>query len=66
MASRNSLYEDEHYPVEAVSPVEVLNELISANYLWQRDLTPLLGGESEGLPTNIHTRSPGAMVEVTA
>jgi HTH-type transcriptional regulator/antitoxin HigA len=39
-------YEDEHYPVEGVSPVEVLKELISANDLRQKDLAPLLGGES--------------------
>ena len=39
-------YEDEHYPVRAVSPVEVLMELMEANNLKQKDLAPLLGSES--------------------
>jgi HTH-type transcriptional regulator / antitoxin HigA len=39
-------YEDEHYPVRAASPVEVLAELMEANNLKQKDLAPLLGSES--------------------
>jgi HTH-type transcriptional regulator/antitoxin HigA len=39
-------YEDEHYPIAAVSPLKALKELISANDLRQKDLAPLLGGES--------------------
>ncbi|HTZ73917.1 MAG TPA: hypothetical protein VMB47_08350 [Candidatus Aquilonibacter sp.] len=39
-------YEDEHYPIEAVEPVEILKELMSANELRQKDLAPLLDGES--------------------
>jgi HTH-type transcriptional regulator/antitoxin HigA len=39
-------YEVEHYPIEAASPVEALRELIAANELRQKDLAPLLGGES--------------------
>lgn len=39
-------YEDEHYPVRATSPVEVLVELMEANNLKQKDLAPLLGSES--------------------
>jgi HTH-type transcriptional regulator / antitoxin HigA len=39
-------YEEEHYPIRAASPVEVLAELLAANNLRQRDLAPLLGSES--------------------
>lgn len=39
-------YEEEHYPIRAASPVEVLQELLSANDLRQKDLAPLLGTES--------------------
>ena len=39
-------YEDEHYPIRAASPVEVLVELMAANNLKQKDLAPLLGSES--------------------
>jgi HTH-type transcriptional regulator / antitoxin HigA len=39
-------YEEEHYPVRAASPVEVLAELIAVNDLKQKDLAPLLGSES--------------------
>jgi len=39
-------YEEEHYPVRAASPVEVLAELMAANNLKQKDLAPLLGTES--------------------
>ena len=39
-------YEEEHYPIRAASPVEVLQELVSANDLRQKDLAPLLGTES--------------------
>jgi len=39
-------YEEEHYPVRAASPVEVLEELMAANNLKQKDLAPLLGSES--------------------
>jgi HTH-type transcriptional regulator / antitoxin HigA len=39
-------YEEEHFPIRAVSPVEVLAELMAANKLKQKDLAPLLGSES--------------------
>lgn len=39
-------YEDEHYPVRAGSPVEVLRALMEANHLRQKDLVPFLGSES--------------------
>ena len=39
-------YEEEHFPIRAVSPVEVLAELMAANNLKQKDLAPLLGSES--------------------
>ncbi len=40
------VYEDEHYPIRAASPVEVLEELMEANNLKQKDLAPLFGSES--------------------
>ena len=39
-------YEEEHYPLRAASPVEVLAELMAANNLKQKDLAPLFGSES--------------------
>lgn len=39
-------YEEEHYPIRAISPVEVLAELMAANNLKQKDLAPLFGSES--------------------
>jgi HTH-type transcriptional regulator/antitoxin HigA len=39
-------FEEEHYPIRAVSPVEVLAELMVGNNLKQKDLAPLLGSES--------------------
>src|SRR5437879_3751178 len=39
-------YEEEHYPIRAASPVEVLLQLMEANNLKQKDLAPLLGSES--------------------
>jgi len=39
-------YESKHFPIEAASPREVLQELMEANNLRQKDLAPLLGGES--------------------
>jgi HTH-type transcriptional regulator/antitoxin HigA len=39
-------YEEEHYPVPSASPMEVLQELMSANGLRQKDLVPQLGSES--------------------
>ena len=39
-------YEEEHYPIPAASPAEVLQELLIANDLRQKDLAPLLGTES--------------------
>ena len=39
-------YEEEHHPIRAASPVEVLQELVAANNLRQKDLAPLLGSES--------------------
>ena len=39
-------YEEKHYPIHALSPVEVLTELMAANNLKQKDLAPLFGSES--------------------
>jgi len=39
-------YEEEHYPIRAASPVEVLAELMAVNNLKQKDLAPVLGSES--------------------
>jgi HTH-type transcriptional regulator/antitoxin HigA len=39
-------YEEEHYPIRVLSPVEVLAELMAANNLKQKDLAPLFGSES--------------------
>lgn len=39
-------YEEEHYPIHAASPAQVLQELVTANNLRQKDLAPLLGTES--------------------
>ena len=39
-------YEEEHYPIRAISPVEMLAELMAANNLKQKDLAPLFGSES--------------------
>ncbi|HTQ61232.1 MAG TPA: helix-turn-helix domain-containing protein [Candidatus Solibacter sp.] len=39
-------YEEEHYPIRAASPIEVLAELMTANNLKQKDLAPLFGSES--------------------
>jgi HTH-type transcriptional regulator/antitoxin HigA len=39
-------YEEEHFPIRAVSPVEVLAELMAANNLKQKDPALLLGSES--------------------
>jgi len=39
-------YEEEHYPIRAANPVEVLVELMEANNLKQKDLASLLGSES--------------------
>jgi HTH-type transcriptional regulator/antitoxin HigA len=39
-------YESKQFPVEAVSPKEVLAELMFANDLRQKDLAPIFGGES--------------------
>jgi len=39
-------YEKKQFPIRSASPVEVLQELISANDLRQRDLAPLFGSES--------------------
>ena len=39
-------YEEEHFPIRAASPVEVLVELMEANNLKQKDLAPFLGSES--------------------
>jgi HTH-type transcriptional regulator/antitoxin HigA len=41
-----SSYEEEHHPIQAASPIEVLQELLDANDLKQKDLAPLLGSES--------------------
>jgi len=39
-------YEEKLYPIRALSPVEVLTELMAANDLKQKDLAPLFGSES--------------------
>jgi HTH-type transcriptional regulator / antitoxin HigA len=39
-------YEEEHHTIRAASPVEVLQELVTANNLRQKDLAPQLGSES--------------------
>jgi HTH-type transcriptional regulator/antitoxin HigA len=39
-------YEEKHHPIRSASPVEVLQELLSANNLRQKDLVPQLGSES--------------------
>ena len=39
-------YEEKHYAIRALSPVEVLTELMAANNLKQKDLAPLFGSES--------------------
>jgi HTH-type transcriptional regulator / antitoxin HigA len=39
-------FEEEHFPIRAASPVEVLAELMAANNLRQKDLAPLFGSES--------------------
>jgi len=39
-------YENEHYPIAAAAPENILSELIEQNGLRQRDLVPLLGTES--------------------
>ena len=39
-------FEEEHYPIRAASPVEVLQELMAANNLRQKDLAQQIGSES--------------------
>jgi len=39
-------YEDEAYPVRATSPIKIIEELMTANNLRQKDLAPLFGSES--------------------
>src|SRR3984885_5752266 len=39
-------YEEKHHPIRSASPIEVLQELLSANNLRQKDLAPQLGSES--------------------
>ncbi len=38
-------YEEEHYSIPDVSPTEVLQELLAANNLRQKDLVPIFGSE---------------------
>ncbi|MGA7920550.1 MAG: hypothetical protein WCA38_12880 [Candidatus Acidiferrales bacterium] len=38
-------YENKHYPIPDASPTEVLQELIAANNLRQKDLVPIFGSE---------------------
>jgi HTH-type transcriptional regulator/antitoxin HigA len=38
-------YEEEHYPIPDASPTEVLQELLAANNLRQKDLVPIFGSE---------------------
>jgi HTH-type transcriptional regulator/antitoxin HigA len=39
-------YEEKHYPIRSATPLEVLQELMTANDLRQKDLAPLFGSES--------------------
>ena len=39
-------YERENYHIRAATPREVLQELIDANHLKQKDLAPILGSDS--------------------
>lgn len=39
-------YEEKHFPIRSATPSEVLQELMAANDLRQKDLAPLLGSES--------------------
>jgi HTH-type transcriptional regulator/antitoxin HigA len=39
-------YEDEHYPIRAGSPAEVIKTLMKANNLKQKDLARIFGTES--------------------
>jgi HTH-type transcriptional regulator/antitoxin HigA len=39
-------YEEKHYPIRSAAPLEVLQELMTANDLRQKDLAPLFGSES--------------------
>jgi HTH-type transcriptional regulator/antitoxin HigA len=39
-------YEEKHYPIRSATPLEVLQELVTANDLRQKDLAPLFGSES--------------------
>jgi HTH-type transcriptional regulator/antitoxin HigA len=38
-------YEEEHYSIPDASPTEVLQELLAANNLRQKDLVPIFGSE---------------------
>src|SRR5580658_8820448 len=40
------VYEEKRYPIRDASPREVLNELMLANDMKQKDLVPYLGSES--------------------
>jgi len=39
-------YEEEHYPIQDASAVEVIRELMAANNLRQKDLVRVFGSES--------------------
>jgi len=39
-------YEEKHHPIRSSTPLEILQELMAANDLRQKDLAPLLGSES--------------------
>lgn len=39
-------YEEKRYPIRSAAPLEVLEQLMAANDLRQKDLAPLLGSES--------------------
>jgi HTH-type transcriptional regulator/antitoxin HigA len=39
-------YEDEHYPIDEASPIEVIQTLMDANNLRQKDLVGIFGTES--------------------
>jgi HTH-type transcriptional regulator/antitoxin HigA len=42
-------YEDKHYPMQHVSPVDLLKSVMAANQLTQEDLTDVIGSESDAI-----------------
>jgi HTH-type transcriptional regulator/antitoxin HigA len=46
LAFQVEAYEEKQYPIRSASPIEVLNTLMEANDLRQKDLIPEFGSES--------------------